>query len=89
MNGISRRDFMKKAGLMLAGASFAGLSGFAEGSIAEAQPESGVRQVELALADKAHGAAHRGPDCLCRVRPFYMHLLCFFQPKQGFPLILP
>ena len=31
MNGISRRDFMKKAGLMLAGASLAGLSGFAAG----------------------------------------------------------
>ena len=31
MNGISRRDFMKKAGLAIAGASLAGLSGFAAG----------------------------------------------------------
>ena len=31
MNGISRRDFMKKAGLMIAGASLAGLSGLGAG----------------------------------------------------------
>ena len=77
MNGISRRDFMKKAGLAIAGASLAGLSGFAAGC-------GGAKAADGKTAAAAKAAAS-GPESAEKAKVYFTdkidaeHLIKLYQ----------